>query len=164
MPRNKDGHYYYGFYPTIWRADTMNLTLAEDGAYRRLVDEYRLTRTPLPADDRSLARIVGVGLDEWLVVRANVIKYFYLEETQDETQSVLPGLKLTPQRSVLRHRFCDKELEAENLRLKNGQNNGEKGGRPSKKSVNKQEHKPNGNQTETQQKPTGNLIKSNQIK
>jgi uncharacterized protein YdaU (DUF1376 family) len=61
MPRDKTGHFYFSWYPTIYQQDNQHLTLAEDGAYRRLLDYYMLTRAPLPSDDRALSRIVGVG-------------------------------------------------------------------------------------------------------
>lgn len=134
MPRDKTGHFYYGWYPTIFGADTQNLSLAEDGAYRRLIDHYMLTRMPLPGDDRALARIVGVGWNEWEDVKDNVMRYF----------------KKNPA-GLFTHAFCDEELLVHNKRIGNAQNNGKKGGRP-KGSKNKKNN-PAGFESETQQKP-----------
>lgn len=113
MPRDKTGHFYYPAYPTIWQSDTSHLTLAEDGAYHRLVDHYMLTRSPLPEDDRSLARILGVGLDEWLIVKAAVVAFF------------------KPLNGRLMHTFCDAILAEDNARISRARINGKGGGRPS---------------------------------
>lgn len=117
MPRNKLGHFYYAFYPIIMKTDTQHLSLAEDGAYRRLIDEYMTTRQPIPANDRSISRILGCGLDEWLSVKENVISYFKLENP--------PGNPL----GFYRHSFCDRELLEDEDRILTARENGRKGGR-----------------------------------
>src|SRR5262245_58395830 len=99
MPRDKTGHFYYAWYPTIYQQDTQSLTLAECGAYRRLIDHYMLTRSPLPGDDRALARIIGTGLDDWLAIKPTVITYF------------------KPSGLFLRHSFCDSMLETDKGRI-----------------------------------------------
>jgi uncharacterized protein YdaU (DUF1376 family) len=67
---------WYPWYPLKFRRDTQHLGLAEDGAYRRLIDEYMTTGEPLPDNDLALARIVGVGKDEWLTVAPAVRPFF----------------------------------------------------------------------------------------
>jgi uncharacterized protein YdaU (DUF1376 family) len=67
---------WYPFYPALYEADTMHLTLAEDGAYRRLIDWYMQKRRPLPDNDQALAAITRVGLDEWLAVAEKVRAFF----------------------------------------------------------------------------------------
>jgi uncharacterized protein YdaU (DUF1376 family) len=67
---------WYPWYPLKFRRDTQHLGLAEDGAYRRLIDEYMTTGEPLPDNDMALARIVGVGKDEWLAVAPTVRPFF----------------------------------------------------------------------------------------
>jgi uncharacterized protein YdaU (DUF1376 family) len=34
MPRDKTGHFYFAWFPTIYQQDTQHLSLAECGAYR----------------------------------------------------------------------------------------------------------------------------------
>jgi uncharacterized protein YdaU (DUF1376 family) len=55
---------WYPFYILDYRADTAHLTLEQHGAYRLLMDEYWL-RGGLPEDDKQLARILGITIDEW---------------------------------------------------------------------------------------------------
>lgn len=91
---------WFPWYRELYRADTLHLTLAEDGAYRRLIDEYMTLRQPLPNNPRALARLLGVSLEEWLAVSENVLSFF----KQDG--------------GVLRHKRCDKELDAQDARAK----------------------------------------------
>jgi uncharacterized protein YdaU (DUF1376 family) len=112
MPRDKTGHFYYAWYPTIYQQDTQHLTLAECGAYRRLIDHYMLTRAPLPSDDRALARILGIGRDEWEAIKSSITTYF------------------KPSGLFLTHSFCDAELNKDKRRILRSQDNGSKGGRP----------------------------------
>jgi len=52
---------WYPWYPALYKADTLDLTLEQDGAYRRLIDHYMETRLPLPDDNNALARIIGIS-------------------------------------------------------------------------------------------------------
>jgi uncharacterized protein YdaU (DUF1376 family) len=113
MPRDKSGHFYYEWYPTIFQADTQHLSLAEDGAYRRLIDHYMQTKSPLPIDDKALARVIGIGIDEWVSIRPQVVTYF------------------KPTGLLLHHKFCDEVLSKHSARLLKSKNNGSRGGRPS---------------------------------
>lgn len=117
MPRDKTGHFYYSWYPTIYQADTQSLTLAEDGAYRRLIDHYMLTRSPLPADDRALARIIGIGIDEWLAMK-NLVGYFFKPSRNPD--------------GYLTHSFCDEILAKDVSRINKCRTVGKLGGRPVK--------------------------------
>ncbi len=67
---------WYPWYIQKYRAATMHLGLAECGAYRRLIDEYMMTRKPLPDNDAALARIIGVSLDQWMAVASTVRPFF----------------------------------------------------------------------------------------
>lgn len=140
MPRNKDGHFYYGWYPTIVKSDTAHLTLSEDGAYRRLIDEYMVSRGALSSDDRALARIIGIGLDEWTAIKSNIIPYFKPSKNPS---------------GYLIHDFCDRELSEDNQRINKARENGRKGGRP------KTQEEPSPNPALT--RPADSQIKSNQI-
>ena len=84
---------WFPWYPTLYRADTADLTLAEDGAYRRLIDEYMVTRRPLPDNDQALARITGVSLAEWLDLSSRLRHFF------------------TANNRTLHHKRCDIELD-----------------------------------------------------
>jgi uncharacterized protein YdaU (DUF1376 family) len=55
--------------------DTRKLTTAEHGAYLLLIMEY-WTAGELPADDRQLARIVGMSAAEWRKAKPNVQEFF----------------------------------------------------------------------------------------
>lgn len=141
MPRNQVGHFYFEWYPTIFKADTQHLTLGEDGAYRRLIDHYMETRAPLPCEDKALARIIGVGWSEWEDVKPAVVKFF------------------KPSRNPLGflvHTFCDEMLARHEARITTAKNNGGKGGRP-KGSKNK-DNNPSGYENKTQQKPACSVL------
>lgn len=113
MPRDKTGHFYYAWFPTIYAQDTQHLTLTEDGAYRRLIDHYMVTRAPLPSSDRSLARIVGCDREEWEKICLNVMAFFKAEN------------------GSYHHRMCDEIISGDTARILKAQMNGHKGGRPS---------------------------------
>lgn len=69
----------YDWYPwhiQKYRRATSHLSLAEDGAYRRLIDEYMMTGAPLPDNDASLARIIGVSREEWAIVAIAIRPFF----------------------------------------------------------------------------------------
>lgn len=133
MPRDKTGHFYFSWFPTIFAADTQHLTLAEDGAYRRLIDHYMVTRAGPLDNDAALARIVGIGLDEWMKIQA-VVKSFF---------------KPDPNRTgYLLHSVCQELIEKDAERIQFAKANGSKGGR--KKALKNNEKNP----TLTQQEPS----------
>jgi uncharacterized protein YdaU (DUF1376 family) len=68
--------YWFPWYPTKFSRDTQHLGLAEDAAYRRLIDAYMQHGEPLPDNDAALARMIGVGKDEWLTVAPAVRPFF----------------------------------------------------------------------------------------
>lgn len=67
---------WFPWYPALYEADTMHLSAAEDGIYRRLIDWYMQKRRPLPDSDRALAAIARVGLDEWMTCAASIRPFF----------------------------------------------------------------------------------------
>lgn len=99
---------WYPWYINDFRRDTLHLSLAEDGAYRRLIDEYMSLRAPLPDDDRTLARIVGADLSEWLSVSEKVRSFFRVREGK------------------LHHKRCDQELRAQDIKTKRFSERGKK--------------------------------------
>lgn len=68
--------YWYPWYPEKFANRTLHLGLAEEGAYRRLIDCYMLRGEPLPDDDRALCRLLGCSMDEWCEVREAVYAFF----------------------------------------------------------------------------------------
>jgi len=92
--------YWYPFFPEEYRKATRHLTAEQDGIYRRLIDEYMLTREPLPDDDISLARIAGVSDIKWLDAKRMVIAYF------------------THKNGFYSHKFCDNQLDVQDKRSK----------------------------------------------
>ena len=89
---------WYPWFPHEFRRDTYHLSPAEDGAYRRLIDEYMVTRLPLPNDDAALARIVGIPKAEW----------------EDLAPRVRPFFRARNDR--LYHKRCEQELRAQEAR------------------------------------------------
>lgn len=67
---------WYPFYYIAYKADTLNFSLAEDGAYRRLIDFYMETREPLPDNEAALCRIIGIGINEFRTVAEQVLSKF----------------------------------------------------------------------------------------
>lgn len=61
---------------TAYRLDTRHLTTLEHGAYNLLIDEYMLTRQPLPDDDRALASIAKMPLVEWSQIAPTIRAFF----------------------------------------------------------------------------------------
>ena len=117
MPRDKTGHFYYSWYPTIYQADTQHLSLAEDGAYRRLIDHYMLTRSKLLNDDNALARIVGITIEEWKIMKNNITSYFKNSENPH---------------GYLIHNLCEENLLKDASRITKCRTVGKLGGRPPK--------------------------------
>ena len=67
-------------YVADYLADTRRLTTLEHGAYMLLIMEY-WRNGGLPKDDQTLARIVGLTLEDWLCVRIAVAMLFTHEWT-----------------------------------------------------------------------------------
>jgi uncharacterized protein YdaU (DUF1376 family) len=101
---------WYPFFVTDYRRDTYHLSLEEDGAYRRLIDEYMVTRQPLPNDDAALARIVGIPKTEWDRLARVVRRFFHARNDR------------------LFHRRCEREIRAQNNRHNRNSEKAQKGG------------------------------------
>lgn len=67
---------WFAFDIDAYDADTMHLSVAEDGAYMRLIRHYYKTRLPLPDDDRALAAIARVSAAEWGAIKETVRAFF----------------------------------------------------------------------------------------
>ena len=83
-----------------WRKSTAytDMTLAEQGAYRNLIDELWLRGGAIPKEDRILAQVSGAGMD-WPSVKDAVLARFYetdegfRNETHDEVQAKAHDLR-----------------------------------------------------------------------
>lgn len=89
---------WFPWFPHHFRRDTRHLTLEEDGAYRRLIDEYMITRQALPADAAALARVIGIPKAEYDRIAPRVIRFFRLRNNR------------------LWHKRCEAEIRAQNAR------------------------------------------------
>lgn len=101
---------WYPFFVTDFRRDTYHLTLEQEGAYRRLIDEYMVTRASLPSDDAALARIVGIPKTEWDRLAPVVRRFFRMRNDR------------------LFHKRCERELRAQNARHNRNSKRASKGG------------------------------------
>lgn len=102
---------WYPFDIIAYRRDTRHLSLEEDGCYRRLIDEYMITREPLPNNDAALARIVGIPKTEWDRLATVVRRFFRLRNDK------------------LFHKRCERELRAQNARHNRNSEKASKGGK-----------------------------------
>lgn len=85
--------YWFPWYPDVFAADTMHLTLEQECIYRRLIDHYMRTRTPLPDNDHALARISGTSIECFMHASSIVRAYFKHKN------------------GILYHAFCDAQLD-----------------------------------------------------
>jgi uncharacterized protein YdaU (DUF1376 family) len=68
------------FWTDAYLADTRHLTTLEHGAYFLLMMEaWRRPTCSLPDDDRMLARLAGLSLDEWEEVKIVVMSFWKLD-------------------------------------------------------------------------------------
>jgi len=104
---------WYPWFPTLFRGDTMRLSVAERGAYRDLIDHYMETGRPLDDDDQVLALIVRIPLDEWLGYAPKIRPYFVAED------------------GLLRLKRCDREIKQKSSKSQARADAGAKGGRAS---------------------------------
>lgn len=90
---------WYPWYFTLYEQDTMHLDPYQDGCYRRLIDHYMKTRTPLPDNDQALARIIGDTQENWGAKASLAVRAFF-----------------KPKNGFLCHNRCDDILdEQDNL-------------------------------------------------
>lgn len=79
---------WYKHYIDLYDADTSHLSLAEDGAYSRILRWiYKHERAVLPLDEKALASICRISVTQWRRVAENVIPLF--EQREGPTGIVL---------------------------------------------------------------------------
>lgn len=64
------------FYPSDYLTDTQHLTTLEHGAYFLLILNYWQRGGKLPDDDRRLAGIVKMEVQDWLILRPVLQEFF----------------------------------------------------------------------------------------
>jgi uncharacterized protein YdaU (DUF1376 family) len=102
---------WYKFHIGDYISHTLHLADAEDLAYRRLLDWYYISETPLPLDIAAVAR--RVRLDEDVVLPV-------LTEFFEQTEAGYINVR------------ADKEIAAYSARVRTNGRSGKLGGRPKK--------------------------------
>jgi uncharacterized protein YdaU (DUF1376 family) len=121
--------HYYKFNIKDWTRDTAHLSVEEEGVYRRLLDHYYETESPIPAETHPLIRRLRLaGHEKALEI---ILSEFFVLESDGYHQS-----------------NCDKNIAAYHAKAETNRSNGRKGGRPEKPKEN-----PDGFEIE----PTNNL-------
>lgn len=103
--------YWFPWVPSRYKADTMHLSALQDGIYRRLIDHYMETKSPLSDNDMALARIAGVAPEEF-APHSQIIRAFFTKAT-----------------GKLQLKKCDGILADQAGRQKSYSERGRKGGR-----------------------------------
>lgn len=138
-------NFYKRFIGDIQR-DTGHLSLAEFGAYDRLLDHYYATEAPLPLDVDACCRIArAMSKDERKAVSLILSQFFTVSDV-----------------GYIQKR-AEKELAEAQPKIEANKLNGLKGGRP-KGTKNKTQEKPTGFLNETQTEPNDNLSQSHSQK
>lgn len=97
---------WYPHYIDDYDADTLHLSLAEDGAYSRLLRWYYKHERTLPNDDQALAAICRIGLEEWRGMADKIKGMFVTRDTRSAPASILA------------HKRCDKVIVAQTKKRK----------------------------------------------
>lgn len=108
---------YYKHYIGDYQTKTGHLSLAQDGAYRRLMDHYYSTEKPLPANSDSLYRICGA-----------------LEKKEREAVDFVSKAFFTENAGQLHHQRIDEEVSIAQEKIANLKENAKAGGKQSGQS------------------------------
>ena len=71
---------FYPFHLGDYKSHTSHLTPMEDLAYRRMIDHYYLAEAPLPCDQNTVARLIGMR-DHIDIVNDILCEYFQKTDT-----------------------------------------------------------------------------------
>jgi len=71
---------YMKFYPSDYLSDTQHLSTLEHGAYMLLILNYWQRGVPLPDDDKKLAAIVRLDVEQWFNVRSTLVDFFHVQD------------------------------------------------------------------------------------
>jgi uncharacterized protein YdaU (DUF1376 family) len=125
---------YYPFHVGDYLRDTVHLEPMQDLAYRRILDLYYMTESPIPLETQSVSRRLRLGSE--LVV--DVLNEFFI---------------CTENGYI--HKRCDAEIASYQRRSDRARQNGKAGGRPKN-----QQTKPSGLPVGTQQEPSRNPVET----
>jgi uncharacterized phage protein (TIGR02220 family) len=128
---------FYKRYMGDYMRDTVHLSMAEDGAYTRLMDYYYSTEKPLPADKKIVYRIARATEKAEQKAVDSVLEQFFDLESDGWHQYRI-----------------DEEIEKSKPKTEANQANGKKGGRPRKEPKENPPENPMGFEIETQDEPT----------
>lgn len=104
---------YYQFHIADWVLHTSHLTLEEEGVYRRLLDYYYDTESPIPTETQPVIRRLRLrGYEETV---AEILTEFFVLEADG-----------------WHNPRADAEIAAYNSKAEQARANGKKGGRPKK--------------------------------
>lgn len=115
----------YDFYPGDYIRDTSDLSMAEDGAYIRLMNWYYANERPID-DSRKFSIARAVTPEEQKITQWVLDRFFILAERDED--------------SVWIHLRVESEIAKAAPRINASKRNGKKGGRPKKIT----QQKPNG--------------------
>ena len=87
--------HYMQWCPADYKADTSHLTLEEDGAYRRLLDELWLAEGRLAFDRERLARRLRVSTRKWDRLWSVIGEFFIIENGDLTHKRISADIKLT---------------------------------------------------------------------
>ena len=121
--------HYYKFNIKDWTRDTAHLSVEEEGVYRRLLDLYYESESPIPLETQSVIRRLRLGSHTEAV--GLILSEFFREESDG-----------------YHHSRCDAEIAKYHAKAGANRENGRSGGRPKKPKEN-----PDGFEKE----PTNNL-------
>lgn len=126
---------WYKFHLGDYITHTLHLSDAEDLAYRRLLDLYYMSESPIPLDTESVARKIRLDLD----ITESVLGEFF-EHTKEG----------------YRNARCDAEIAKYQHQVATNRSLGKRGGRP-KKTESETEPKPKTNPKKIQNKNKNTL-------
>jgi uncharacterized protein YdaU (DUF1376 family) len=107
--------HYYQFNIGDYIKDTAHLELVEDAIYRRLIDHYYMTESPIPNETQTVIKRLRLGSVE-VILQAILVEFFHLN----------------PDDNCWHHTRCDKEITAYRKRCEINKKVGKLGGRPKK--------------------------------
>jgi len=67
------------WYPDAHIADTANLTLEEQGAYRLLMDHMWRKQGAIRNDDKEIARMLRISLKRWQKIKGRLAEYLIID-------------------------------------------------------------------------------------
>lgn len=132
---------YYQFHIADWTLHTAHLTLEEEAVYRRLLDYYYDTESPIPEKTQPVIRRLRLGSYEETV--ASILDEFF-----------------TLKADGWHNLRADREIIEYNAKAEIARANGKKGGRPKKQKQENQQVAENQNPQKTQPVISGNPEKT----